>query len=190
MLREFSLRAVAFIAPHFHSDSGGDGVADRPCTWQEIQEMHESSLVDFQSHTFGHRYVPRWPEPLELTGIDPRFQRLDGAPVSMREDFQRARETIEARLGKRVQHLAFPQHDGTAEAVRVGLECGYRLFWWGAQPTPPRQLSGGAGLHVSRVSGDFVRRLPGAGRLPLSTILGRRYARAISGLLGRRTARA
>jgi hypothetical protein len=85
---------VAFIAPHFHSDSGGDGVADRPCTWQEIQEMHESSLVDFQSHTFGHRYVPRWPEPLELTGIDPRFQRLDGAPVSMREDFQRARETI------------------------------------------------------------------------------------------------
>jgi len=54
----------------------------------------------------------------------------------------------------------------------------------------PRQLSGGAGLHVSRVSGDFVRRLPGAGRLPLSTILGRRYARAISGLLGRRTARA
>jgi len=191
LLREFSCRAVAFVAPHFHSSvSGGDGVADRPCTWQEIREMHDSSLVDFQSHTFGHRYVPRWPEPVELTGIDPRFQGLDGAPVSMREDFQLARETIEARLGKQVQHLAFPRHDGTAEAVRVGLECGYRLFWWGAQPTPPARLAGGAGLHVSRISGEFVRRLPGDGRLALSTILGRRYARGISRLLGWKRARA
>ena len=179
LLRAYSHRAVAFIAPHFHGIGPEHAaVTERPCTWDEIREMHGSGYVDFQSHTYGHRYVPRWPEPVELTGIERRFQGLDGAPESMAEDFRRARETIEARLGKTVCHLAFPRFDGNAEAVRVGLEAGYRVFWWGAHPRPIRELAGGVGLHVSRISGEFVRRLPGEGRVPLTTILRRRYGRA------------
>lgn len=186
LLRAYSQRAVAFIAPHFHAIGPEHAaVTERPCTWDEIREMHESGHVDFQSHTYGHRYVPRWPEPVELTGIEPRFQGLDGAPVAMAEDFRRAREMIETMLDKSVRHIAFPRHDGSAEAVRVGLETGYRLFWWGAQPRPPHDLAGGVGLHISRISGEFVRRLPGDGRVPLRKILGRRYGRALRVVAGR-----
>lgn len=186
-LRSFGARAVAFISPHFHPRIG-QGDRRRPCTWDEIREMHRSGLVDVQSHTLEHRYVPRWPEPVGLTGVDAEYQQRRTDPLPMTEDFRTAREMIENELEKEVLHLAFPRHDGTAAAVEAGMEGGYRLFWWGAQPVPPEQIAGGTGLHVSRVSGDFVRRLPGRGRLPLVTILRRRYALALRSLARERSA--
>ncbi|TVP48082.1 MAG: hypothetical protein EA350_03875 [Gemmatimonadales bacterium] len=180
-LRSFDARAVAFISPHFHTRIGG---ADRrrPCTWDEIRDMHRSGLVDFQSHTLEHRYVPRWPEPVGLAGVDSGHQGRRSVPLPMTEDFRIAREIIERELDKEVLHLAFPRHDGTAAAVQAGVETGYRLFWWGAQPVPPEEIAGGLGLHASRVSGEFLRRMPGRGRLSLFTILRRRYLLALRSL--------
>ena len=53
LLQRFKMTAVAFICPRFHAEdftarhaSGGEC----PCTWPQIRTMHESGLVDFQSH--------------------------------------------------------------------------------------------------------------------------------------------
>jgi hypothetical protein len=178
---------VAFIAPAFHDlDEGLPSHLKRPCSWGEILEMHESGRVDFQSHTLEHRYLPRWPEPLELADIDARYQEVRAEPHALKPnradalhaDLAGARERIAEKLGKDAVHLAFPRFDGTAEAVAAGLRCGYRVFWWGAHPTPPLRMAGGVGTHVTRVSGEFLRRLPGEGRVGLGSILRRRYGRA------------
>jgi peptidoglycan/xylan/chitin deacetylase (PgdA/CDA1 family) len=181
LLRAYAQRAVAFIAPRFHADEAPD-VPDRPCTWGELAEMHASGLVDVQSHTFEHRYVPGWPEPLALTGVAPRFAGRGTQPLTMAEDFRLARETIEARLGKRVRHLAFPRFDATPEAERIARDCGYAGLWRGMVPRRPINAPGEGGGTIVRAGGELARRLPGSGRATLAATLRRRSA---AGLLSR-----
>lgn len=185
LLREFGATAVAFIAPAFHSvEDELPAEVRRPCSWRELGEMHASGVIDIQSHTLEHRYVPRWPEVLELSDVAARFQGRRREALPLEEDFRAARDLIRERLGKEVRHLAFPRFDGTAEAVAAGLRAGYRAFWWGAHPTPPSRVAGGVGQHMTRISGEFLQRLPGEGRAPLARILGRRYKRALMRLSG------
>jgi peptidoglycan/xylan/chitin deacetylase (PgdA/CDA1 family) len=179
LLKAYAQSAVAFVAPRFHDARCLDAAsAERPCTWDEIREMHDSGRVDFQSHTLEHRYLPRWPEPVPLTGAGPDHQRCLGPPLPVPRDFRLAREMLEAEVNKPIRHLAFPNFAGTADAVRTGLECGYRAFWWGALPRRPCNRPGDDGSCIVRLNGEFVRRLPGRERLPLRTILRARYARA------------
>jgi peptidoglycan/xylan/chitin deacetylase (PgdA/CDA1 family) len=180
-IRKFGFKAVAFVAPHFHDIATTTRGGARPCTWREIEEMHGSGLVDFQSHTFEHRYLPRWPEPLPLTGIAREHHRYRERQLSIEEDFLLAKHALESRLGKTIWHLAFPSFDGTAEAVRIGLACGYKSFWWGVQPGKTWNRPGDDGTSVVRLSGEFVRRLPGRGRRPLAKLLWNRYSRAARG---------
>ncbi len=94
-------------------------------------------------------------------------------------DFRLAREAIESRLQKRVHHLAFPRFDGTPEAVRVARACGYLGLWRGLAPGRRGNRPGDDTASIVRVSGEFVRRLPGRDRTPLTTILRHRYASGV-----------
>jgi len=143
--------------------------------------MAGSGLIDFQSHTLEHRYLPRWPEPAPLAGVDPRFQRLGARPTPLDVDLRSSREILEDAVGRPVRHLAFPRFDGTPDAARIGRDAGYHGFWWGAQPGRPWNRPGDDGTHIVRLSGEFVRRLPGSGRVPLRHILARRYTGAVRG---------
>jgi peptidoglycan/xylan/chitin deacetylase (PgdA/CDA1 family) len=189
LLRRYDTRVVAFISPAFHagnrsSVSEPDGLST--CSWLEIETMHASGLVDFQSHTFEHRLVRRWPKGVPLAGTrDPDCERRRGPALRLDQDLARARDAIETRLGKRVRHLAFPQYDGTPEAVRIGRACGYDAFYWGMRPWKPINAPGDDFSCIVRLSGEFLPRLPGAERLPLATILRHRYARCVSGWAGR-----
>jgi peptidoglycan/xylan/chitin deacetylase (PgdA/CDA1 family) len=51
LLKEFNATAVAFILPGW---VGYPGIT----TWAEIQAMHESGHVDFQSHSYFHSAIP------------------------------------------------------------------------------------------------------------------------------------
>jgi peptidoglycan/xylan/chitin deacetylase (PgdA/CDA1 family) len=180
LLKAYAQRAVAFVAPRFHDASVADnGSTERPCSWSEIREMHASEFVDFQSHTLEHRFLPRWPEPVPLTGAGPDHLRCLGPAVPMVRDFRLAREMLEAELNKPVRHLAFPRAAGTPEALSAGQQCGYCGFWWGALPGRPYNRPGDDGSCIVRISGEFVRRLPGRGRVPLREILRARYAGAM-----------
>ncbi len=175
LIRRFGMKAVAFIAPRFHGGSeDSDGL--RPCSWPEIRQMHESGHIDFQSHTYEHRYVPRWPEPAEWVGCPPeRHARLLTPGLSLLDDFQRARDVLREELGKTIRHLAFPQYNGTLEAIRIGQRAGYEGFWWGMLARRPQNEPGQPSTHIARISGEFLRRLPGTGRVSLMSVLRDRY---------------
>jgi peptidoglycan/xylan/chitin deacetylase (PgdA/CDA1 family) len=195
LLREFDCRAVAFVVPALHREENEEGV-DRAaglCTWSEIQQMHDSGLVDFQPHTNSHRYIPHWPRALPLAGVDPALvESRRPEPTHLVEDLQRSKDELERRLNKTTRHLAFPQYNGTDQAITVARELGYRGFWWGVLPgralnrpntsshtgTPdtPGAPSDSA-ARIVRVSGEFVRRLPGQNRVSLGRLLQARYGK-------------
>ncbi len=180
LLQKYGRHAVAFAAPRFHDLAETTVDQDqRPCTWEELAIMHVSGLVDFQSHSYEHRYFPRWPEPVPLCGADARINNAitPVAPRSMQEDLLLAKSTLEERLGSSVRHLAFPRYDGTDEAIAMGRELGYRGFWWGVLPGRPTNRPGDTPERIVRISGEFLRRLPGQGRVSLAGILKARYGR-------------
>jgi peptidoglycan/xylan/chitin deacetylase (PgdA/CDA1 family) len=176
LLRRYGMTAVAFVAPAFHEEpSTTVDEEQRPCTWQELREMHSSGHVDIQSHTFSHRLVTRWPAPAELLGCSASTaERLRGAPLTLAEDLRLAKAIIEEKLGKNIRHLAFPQYRGTQEALRLGRACGYRGFWWGTLPGRPDNRPRQGADRIARLNGDLLRRLPGDGRRSLLDIVGAR----------------
>lgn len=183
LLREYDYQAVSFIVPPLHRDES-EAVQDRAmglCTWPEILEMHESGRVDFQAHTNSHRYVPDWPRALELAGVEAALvERRRPEPTSLADDLRACKASLEKRLNKPVEHLAFPQYYGTDEAITMARGLGYRAFWWGVLPRRAVNGPGDPPDTIVRVSGEFVRRLPGDGRVKLSHLLRARYGKRIS----------
>ena len=182
LLRRYGMRVVAFIAPAFHASTAPDAPAASAsrslptCSWREIEAMHASGLVDFQSHTFEHRLVSHWPRGAPLYGTsDSACERHRGRELSLADDLARARDAIESRLGKRVRHLAFPLYTGTADSIRIGRACGYDAFYWGVRPWKPITTPGDDFSCIVRLSGEFLPRLAGRGRVPLHAILRARY---------------
>lgn len=180
LLRAHGFRATAFIAPRYH-DAASAVASDapaRPCTWAEIEEMHASGVIRFESHTLEHRYVPRWPEPVPLAGVDDAWVRAAlGPPTTLEADLAGARDAIERRLGVEVRHLAWPRYDATPAALAAGRAAGYRAFWGGVLPGVDMNRPGGDPTRIVRLSGDLLRRLPGDGRVPLAEVLTRRARR-------------
>ena len=181
ILRAHEMQAVAFICPGLHrteSEYARHAEGDRgglPCSWEQIQEMHAAGVIDFQSHTLEHRYVRRWPEPADLSGCDPgQVTRLRGDPLPLQDDLREAKSILEGRLEKTIRHLAFPKYLGTEEAVDAGVECGYEGFWWGALPGSRARPGRVEPSHLPRLNDEWLRRLPGRGRRPLSEIVAQR----------------
>ncbi len=179
LLQRFQMRAMAFIASGMHFEApppGFETTADRPMTWSELRELHASGLVDVESHTYESRYLPQWPLPVALSGVNGRLEAvLRKAALPIEEDLRRAKLAIEAELpGKVVRHLAFPAYDGTDEAVEAAIRCGYSACHWGIRPGQPVNPPGTSPMRIARVSHEYLRRLPGVGRATfVSLIAGR-----------------
>jgi peptidoglycan/xylan/chitin deacetylase (PgdA/CDA1 family) len=183
LLCEFDMKAVAFIAPGLHErQRASEHDPCRLCSWNEIFDMHISGIIDFQSHTYEHRYVPRWPQPCGIGSRAGRVPLRRGAPMQLKHDLAAARSLLQQRLSKTVQHLAFPQYTGTPRGIRAALESGYRALWWGVLPGRRGNAVGDPLTQVVRVSGEFVRRLPGAGRISLANIVAGRCTRRLVSL--------
>lgn len=179
LLKKYKMKAVAFIAPGLHHQIDAPSAARQPLTWGQLREMEDSGIIDCQSHTYLHRYIPRWPKPLPLEGVDQyHIQSCQTAePLCLRADFTLARNILESRLDKTVQHLAFPQFVGNQHAILAGFDAGYRSFWWGSLPHRPLNPFAGSPTRIVRLKGDLLRRLPGKGRTPLACILIQRLSR-------------
>jgi len=176
------MKAVAFIAPRFHDALPDDETQppDKrlPLNWARLAEMEASGVIDCQSHTYEHRYLPHWPRPIGLQGVDAEYVRRCQtlARLSMREDMVLSKQTIERRLSKPVRHLAFPNYRGTPAAIRTGQTVGYTGFWWGVLPGRPTNRANDCPTQIVRLKGEFIRRLPGVDRQTLREVLGRRFA--------------
>ena len=69
LLKKYKMRAVCFLIPGLiNSNEGGkitpNNNSEKPvpdsdtfCSWEEIKEMHESKIIDFQSHSMYHDLV-------------------------------------------------------------------------------------------------------------------------------------
>ena len=186
LLKRYGMSAVAFIAPGLHEEAAmehADNHLAHPLRWSQIREMHHAQVIDFQSHTYEHRYVPRWPEPIVMEGSDNEvIGPLRGPDRTIAEDFRMAKETLETKLDKTVSHLAFPKYFGTAESLRIGADCGYKAFWWGVLPHRPDNRPGQSPEHIIRIDGRYLRRLPGTGRESLPKIMYARYGGKVSRL--------
>ena len=59
LLRDYSMKAVAFLAPAW---IGRDGLVD----WPQVLEMHRSGTVDFQAHSYSHSRIPVRPKVVDF----------------------------------------------------------------------------------------------------------------------------
>jgi len=92
LIRRLKLPVTLFIYPSAISN------AAYAMTWEQLREMRASGLVDVQSHTYWH---PNF--------ATERRRRTPAAFAAFVDDqLQRSRRTIEARLGGRVDMLAWP----------------------------------------------------------------------------------
>lgn len=172
LLQQFQQRAIAFVCPGLHSETSDGGL----CSWSQIEEMVATNFVEIQSHTLEHRLVSCWPQFVPLAEASSRVaDERRGSPLRMEDDFLRARELIERRLGRQVRHIALPMYRGSAAGVRAARKAGYVAIHWGLRAGRGLNASGSSAERISRVSGDFVRRLPGIGRRSLWDILCARW---------------
>jgi hypothetical protein len=91
------------------------------------------------------------------------------------EDLARSRQMIEARLpGSVVNQLAFPAYLGTSEAVEAAAAAGIEACYWGLLRGRDLNRRGDSPQYINRLSGEFLRRLPGKGRISLRNLVQRR----------------
>jgi peptidoglycan/xylan/chitin deacetylase (PgdA/CDA1 family) len=189
LLERYAAHAVAFVAPGLHADDVEDDATEaRPLSWREITAIHTSGRMEFHSHTLESRFVPRWPAAAPLAGCDPEIERARrGLPRPLAEDLALSRVTIEHRLpNARVDQLAFPLYLGTEAAVEVARAAGFRACHWGLIPGRPVNRPGDSPFFVSRLSDEFLRRLPGTGRITLRQLFSKRLHRIQSARAWRR----
>jgi peptidoglycan/xylan/chitin deacetylase (PgdA/CDA1 family) len=180
LLKKYNANAVAFVAPGLHSESGHHAVAARPMSWPEIAEIHASGLVEFQSHTFESRHVPAWPRPVPLVDCEPALEdaRRRAVALSFADDLALSRQLLEERLpGLTVNQLAFPQYLGTDAAIIAAMSLGFRGCYWGLTPGRALNKPGDSPFRVSRVNDEFLRRLPGSGRISMRGLVAERVRR-------------
>jgi hypothetical protein len=82
-LRRLGLKAVAYIVPGMTPEDADAGGAGRLCAWKEIQEMHESGVLDIQSHSMYHHSIPISDRVIDFIRPDMDFSFLtsDLAPL-------------------------------------------------------------------------------------------------------------
>jgi len=181
LLKKYAAKAVAFIAPGLHAEAEpDDSAAARPMTWREIRAVQDSGLVDFESHTFESRYVPDWPRPAPLAGCAPAIENARRRPpMALADDLAQSRAAIVSRLpAVKVEHLSFPMYQGNEAAVRTAKDLGFKACHWGLIAGRPLNRRGDSPFHISRLSDEFLRRLPGEGRATLLHLLRERVHRA------------
>jgi peptidoglycan/xylan/chitin deacetylase (PgdA/CDA1 family) len=188
LLQKYRARAVAFIAPGLHVDDEPNDATDRPMTWTEIATAASSGCVEFQSHTFESRFVPRWPMPVPLAGCSPTIENpRRRPPVPLEQDLRDSRAAIAARLPRAVvEHLAFPMYEGSDAGIRAAAAVGFKACYWGLVDARPLNRPGDTPFRISRVSDEFVRRLPGEGRSSLAGLVRERARRVRAGRAWRR----
>ncbi len=157
LLKRYGMHGVSFVVPTF---------LDKPnfCTWNQIEEMHRSGVIDIQSHTLCHRFAPKWPQAVRCLGTTTEAEDEARRHPAMLDDYRRARDIIEARLEKPVRHLCYPDYDGTDESVAASQSAGYLSNFWGVLPSRRTNRTGDDPFRIVRVSSEYLRSLPGKGR--------------------------
>lgn len=88
-------------------------------SWEQIQEMHESGVISFESHTFD----------LHGNGVSVQYKGETDTLYQQRllDDFIQSKKLIEDKLGTTVLALAYPFGDYNDTADEMAKKAGYGL---------------------------------------------------------------
>jgi peptidoglycan/xylan/chitin deacetylase (PgdA/CDA1 family) len=111
-----------------------------------------------------------------------RFDSPDEVLAAVRDDLEQSRLAIDEALGGVVcRHLCYPYTEGSPEAVRLSREAGFSSNFWGFGRGRTGNRQGDDPFRIPRLKGDYVERLPGIGRRPLSAIIADKVRRRVTG---------
>ena len=125
---------------------------------------------------------PDWRSQLlsRLRGAPPgRFETDEERDASIEEDLRRARETLEAQLGRPVRHMCFPWAIAGESAVRLAARAGYRTAFSDRLGGARAVRAGDPPFRLMRLKHRLIACLPGNHRVGF---FGRKPADAASGL--------
>jgi hypothetical protein len=87
-LKRFGFKAVAYIVPGLTEEIDDPEDTDKEgkplCNWKEIKEMHDSGVVDIQSHSMYHHTIWISPQVVDFMrpGMKPSFMYTHLAPMN------------------------------------------------------------------------------------------------------------
>ena len=103
ILKKYGFKATIFLINDF------TGVYPNYLTWEQIREMQDSGLIDFESHTMTHANLS------ELTSRD-----------ELHHEIADSREALSKKLGKKIDYIAYPGGRVTDAVEEVTRDAGYR----------------------------------------------------------------
>jgi len=262
LLKKYFMKAVVFIIPGWVGK-------DSMLTWPQIREMHQSGLVDFQSHSMNHpaifvstevvdyyrsrltnlrnwnapviqkngeirygetpsvgqpiyefhsrfsdlpRFMPdehlqqycqayvqdkggdsffyqkSWRENLNQTlgvwreehDLSERFETIGEQVGSIRTELKLSKQVIEEQLpGKQVEFFACPWNVTSPLTNQLLRESDYKIAFVGIKIDPSWMCDSSDFSCVKRISGDFVKCLPGKGRQSIGRVIFSKMMRRI-----------
>lgn len=95
------------------------------------------------------------------------------------EDLIKAKDILEERLNKKIQHLCYPWGVGSTLSVRLSQEAGYISNFWGTLSYRRSNKNGDSPFYIPRLKDDYLFRLPGRRRKPLIEIFKMKLRRRI-----------
>jgi len=133
LLRKYAMKALLFVATSFigegevrrdrfaplpHHEAWKAAFTERRsevmCTWKELMEMEESGSFDIQSHGHSHKTPSHIKER--------KYQELY-------EDLLISKKTLEAKLSKKVFHLAWPKGIYSDKSIEIAKEVGFKALY-------------------------------------------------------------
>ena len=101
LIKKYNLRVVSFYVASYTS-------YPNYMNWEMLREIHNSGLVDVESHTLSH------------------FLLTPLTPEEAGKEILESKKILEEGLGKKVNYLAYPYGDYNEEVVNLVKEAGYR----------------------------------------------------------------
>ena len=110
ILRRMGLRATVFV----YTDFIGAGLS---LTWAQLREMHESGVIDVQSHSKTH------------TSLSPNGAEKPGPAYARRieHEIETPHRILAEKLGAPARHFAYPYGDTSEQAVALLQERSYTV---------------------------------------------------------------
>ena len=106
LLKEFNFPATYYVQTGFV----GVPTSKDHFTWEQMQEMDASGLIEIAAHTINH------PEDLRLLDDD-----------TLRRELFESKRVLEERLGHEIVHFAYPAGNRDERVVKMVEEAGYLM---------------------------------------------------------------
>lgn len=114
--------------------------------------------------------------------MDSRFQTRQEVARDIRNDLAGARAMLRERLGGTAgDHLCLPWAAGSDTTVEIARSLGIRSCFWGVIPGRRSNPPHGDRYRIVRLKGEFLRRLPGEGRVTLGSLYKAKVTRRLRG---------